>query len=165
LIRVVVGLLGLAVAASTLVVLRRRLFVVTVRGGSMEPALRAGDRLLARRRVPIDRIRSGDVVVLERPDDRLRWTGPPDPGGRLLIKRVAAVPGDPAPRDMAPALARHPDPAVPAGHLVAFGDNRRHSLDSQQIGYFPADQVVGVVLRRIRGEPAPIPRPGVGTVA
>jgi len=147
-------LIVLAGALSTVAVLRRWLFVVTVRGRSMEPHLRAGDRVLARR-AGIAGIRPGDVVVLERPDDDLRWTLPPGRRaamrGPLLIKRVAAVPGDQPPRQAAPALADHPEPLVPPGHLVAFGDNRRHSLDSKQIGYFPADRLVGIVLRPMRG--------------
>src|SRR5690349_12492261 len=131
----VLGLLGVLVVTVSIVVgMRRRLFVVTVEGGSMEPSLRAGDRLLARR-VRIDGIRPGDVVVLEGPDDKLRWTRPPSgrlaAGDHLLIKRVAAVPGDPAPRRTAPALADHPAQQVPPGHLVAFGDNYRDSLDSK----------------------------------
>jgi len=149
------GLLGvLAGVVSTVAVLRRRLFVVTVHGGSMEPSLHEGDRLLARR-ATVARIRPGDVVVLERPDDDLRWTRPAarrvTAAAALLIKRVAAVPGDPPPRGAAPALATHPERLVPRGHLVAFGDNYQHSLDSKQIGYFPEDRLVGVVLRRMRG--------------
>jgi signal peptidase I len=39
---------------------------------------------------------------------------------------------------------------VPPERLVAFGDNLEHSLDSKQIGYFPADRLVGVMLRRLQ---------------
>lgn len=149
------ALLGvLAAAAVTMAVgLRRWLFVVTVQGGSMQPSLQDGDRVLARR-ATITGIRPGDVVVLERPDDNLRWTRPPTrrtPADRnLLIKRVAAIPGDPPPRDTAPALVNHPEQRVPRGHLVAFGDNYELSFDSKQIGYFPADRLIGVVLRPMR---------------
>jgi signal peptidase I len=143
---------GVLVAALSVLSGLRRLFVVTVHGGSMEPGLRDGDRLLARR-VTVAALRRGDVVVLERPDDELRWTGPPHPRATaradLLIKRVAALPGDPPPRDAVPALADHPAALVPPNHLVALGDNH-HSLDSKQIGYFPADRLLGVVLRPLR---------------
>lgn len=132
--------------------LRRWLFVVNVRGRSMQPSLSDGDRLLARRATLVG-IRRGDVVVLERPDDDLRWSRPPvrrAPGAaRLLIKRVAAVPGDPAPLQAAPVLAHRAERLVPPGHLVAFGDNVHRSLDSKQIGYFPEDRLLGVVLRSI----------------
>jgi signal peptidase I len=149
-----VALAGVLVGVvSTVVGLRRWLFVVTVHGGSMQPSLSDGDRVLARRATVAD-IRRGDVVVLERPDEGLRWSRPPArraTAASLLIKRVAAIPGDPPPREAAPALANHAGRLVPPGHLVAFGDNYRHSLDSKQIGYFPEDRLVGVVVRRMRG--------------
>jgi signal peptidase I len=133
--------------------LRRWLFVVNVHGESMQPTLSDGDRVLARRTTLV-RIRRGDVVVLERPDDALLWSRPPARraagAASLLIKRVAAVPGDPAPRESAPVLAKHAERLVPPGHLVAFGDNFHRSLDSKQIGYFPEDRLIGVVLRRMR---------------
>lgn len=46
--------------------LRRKIAVVTVRGLSMQPTLNAGDRLLIRR-VSADRLRTGQIVVIERP--------------------------------------------------------------------------------------------------
>jgi signal peptidase I len=145
------GLLAVVASVVSVVLLRRRMFAVTVQGASMEPSLRHGDRVLARRATIAD-VHRGDVVVLQRPDDTLAWDQLPANQGRaarLLIKRVAAVPGDPPPRDAAPALADHPADRVPPGHLVAFGDNYQHSLDSKQVGYFPADRLVGVMLRRI----------------
>jgi signal peptidase I len=108
----------------------------------MEPAYRDGDRVLVRRGAAP---RTGDVVVTEHPRARR--------GGDLLIKRVAAVPGEPIPRAGVPALAREPGTRVPAGHLVLLGDNRPVSLDSRELGYFPADGVLGRVLR-----PLPAPR-------
>ncbi|MEO8511518.1 MAG: S26 family signal peptidase [Chloroflexota bacterium] len=68
-------LLGAAIAAL------RRLDVVAVRGGSMAPALLAGDRLLVLR---LDRApRIGEVVLAADPRDR----------DRELIKRVTAIRG------------------------------------------------------------------------
>jgi signal peptidase I len=146
-----VGLLGVLACAGAVVLLRRRLFVVIVAGASMEPSLRDGERLLARR-TTLAQVRRGDVVILERPDEDLNWARPPASrqaaNRSLLIKRIAALPGDPPPRAAAPALAEHPADLVPPGRLVAFGDNYHHSLDSKQIGYFPADRLVGVALRR-----------------
>jgi signal peptidase I len=163
---------GTAAAIVTLVGLRRSLLVVTVEGASMEPSLHTGDRLLVRR-AKIARIRRGDVVVLARPQEDLRWTGSrtrrASPHQAMLIKRVAAVPGDLPPRDLAPALAHHPEPLVPKGHLVAFGDNFWSSLDSRQLGYFPADRLIGLVVRQMPGPvtvggcPATPPRPGSST--
>ena len=74
------GLLGPLVACLLLAVVVRRLIdVVVVRGRSMLPALRPGDRLIVvrARRAP----RIGDVVLALDPRD----------AGRELVKRVAAV--------------------------------------------------------------------------
>ncbi|GIH15074.1 hypothetical protein Raf01_32460 [Rugosimonospora africana] len=131
----------------------RRLVAVRVNGDSMSPTYRDGDRVIARRRVSI---RVGHVVVVEQPSDAGGWPGPVLARGagaravaarRWMIKRVAAVPGDPTPP--VPGL---PGGTVPAGALVLLGDNQRSSFDSRQIGYFPLARVLGTVLR------APAPR-------
>ncbi|MFF5227961.1 S26 family signal peptidase [Dactylosporangium sp. NPDC000521] len=128
----------------------RRWLVVTVRGGSMEPALRDGDLVLARRRTRRDP-RRGDIVVLRRPDA----TAPP-PGAEVvhsgpraaapsqwLVKRVAAVAGDPIPPDV-PSAAPGP---VPAGMIVVLGD--RPGLDSRLFGPTPLTTVHATVVRTI----------------
>ncbi len=65
-----------------------------------------------------------------------------------MVKRVAAGPGDPRPAFM-PDRGDGSGPVVPTGQLVVLGDNPARSLDSRQIGYVPADRVLGVVLRSI----------------
>jgi len=148
---------GLVLGAAAAAVVRRFLFVVTVRGGSMEPALREGDRLLCRR-AAVERVRRGDIVVVERPDTDRGWEKPParrvTDGRALLVKRAAAVPGDPVPRADVPALAGRPEARVPPGCLVVLGDNGAHSFDSKRIGYVPADRLCGVAVRRL-SRPAP----------
>jgi signal peptidase I len=144
-----VAVLAAALAA---VALRRRFLVVTVRGASMEPTHRDGDRVLARRsRAAIER---GSVVVVERPDaETLTWSRPPTPRrhrSELLIKRVLSVPGDPVPRAQIPALAAAAEPVVPPGCLVLRGDNAERSFDSTLVGYFPVERVQGIVIRRLR---------------
>lgn len=64
-----------------------------------------------------------------------------------LIKRAVAVPGDMVPR--VPALAGAEESVVPAGSLVVLGDNPRVGFDSRQAGYFRADTLLGVVVRRM----------------
>ncbi|SEL42863.1 S26 family signal peptidase [Nonomuraea pusilla] len=124
----------------------RRTVVVTVSGPSMEPTLRPGDRVLVRRTPGVVPGR-GDVVVVEepgpcRPGDR---TGAA--GTRWVVKRVAAVPGDPEPPYL-PAWARHPSGLVPAGRLVLLGDNPAGSRDSRHYGTVPASRVLGLATPR-----------------
>ncbi|MGI5174844.1 S26 family signal peptidase [Dactylosporangium sp. CA-152071] len=133
--------------------LARRLVAVTVHGASMEPTYRDGDRVLVRRGgTPA----VGQVVVVEYPSLDGTWHLPLLPDGapadevgrrRWLIKRVAAVPGDPVPRDRVPALAGE---RVPPGMVVLLGDNPGSSFDSRRMGYFSGARVLGAVLNARR---------------
>ncbi|MEV6653453.1 S26 family signal peptidase [Streptomyces sp. NPDC051219] len=38
---------------------------------------------------------------------------------------------------------------MPRGSLVLLGDHHAVSFDSRRVGYFPADRVLGTVLRRL----------------
>ncbi|MET8454278.1 S26 family signal peptidase [Streptomyces sp. NPDC005209] len=133
-------------AAIATTVLRRRYIIVTVIGSSMSPTLVAGDRVLVRR-APLEAIATGRLVVTEPPREH-RWDRVRAHG--LLIKRAAAVPGDPLPREGAPAFADLPEERVPEGRIVLLGDNPAASLDSRHCGYFQAEQIVGVVLRPLK---------------
>ncbi|MGJ6966021.1 S26 family signal peptidase [Streptosporangium sp. G11] len=143
--------LTLAVVAVTMaaVLLRGHLVVLSVSGLSMAPALRPGDRVLVRR-TPGERLRNGDIAVVEE-------TGPCRPGdptgargSRWVVKRVAAVPGDPEPACL-PSWARWPAGVVPPRHVVLLGDNPEASRDSRHFGAVRTDQVLGVILLRLGG--------------
>jgi len=93
----------------------------------MEPALRAGDWVIAARRPR--RLRLGDVVIVEHPGR----------SGFDLVKRVAALPGDLLPDGT----------AVPRGALWLLGDNPdAGSVDSRRLGPVPAELVRARVLAR-----------------
>ena len=126
---------GLVVAA-----VRRTYVVTTVRGISMAPTLRPGDRLLVRRR-PARRVRTGDVVVY-RDGFQVRS----DAG--WVVKRVAAVPGEALPTGQVPERIAG-DRVVPAGQLVVAGDNPTASFDSRQFGYLPGEWLLGTVVRAL----------------
>lgn len=135
---IVVGLVAVAAMTGLLLRLRHGYAVVTVRGESMSPTYRPGDRVLVRR---VRLVRRGQCVVFDE-----------EPAGStpyLVLKRVVAVPGDPVPRDRMPALRTVPEARVPAGHLVVLGDNPAHSYDSRHHGYVMVDRLLGVVSRRM----------------
>jgi len=85
-------------------------------------------------------MRRGQVVVFAGfppvLDGRAQW----------VIKRAAAVSGDPIPRDSVPALRSVPEQHVPARHLVALGDRPDRSYGSRRDGYVTADRFLGVVV-------------------
>ncbi|MEU6370052.1 S26 family signal peptidase [Streptomyces sp. NPDC046931] len=146
------GAVAVVCAAGAVRLLRQRLTAVTVRGRSMEPGYVDGDRVLVSRP---GRLVPGRVVVLERScPDGGRSLPPLPPGaspeavrGRhWIVKRIAAVPGDPVPRTTVPALAAVPETRVPPGRLVLLGDNPDASIDSRQVGYFPLDRILGTVM-------------------
>jgi signal peptidase I len=150
---------SVAVAVLGAGLVRRRVAVVEVAGPSMEPVLSSGDRVLVRR-ARLSELRPGLVVVVEMP--RLDAGGGGLPPGRpaghreWLIKRVAAVPGDPLPPGVP---SPGPDPGhrglVPPGMFVVLGDNAKWSHDSRVIGCIPAERLLGVMIRPLNGSPVP----------
>ena len=143
---------ALATVASAVHVMRRRYLVVTVFGYSMTPTFRHGDRVLLRR-TDRGQYRSGDVVVLQAPEES-GWRHPPPQSidGPWQIKRVAAVAGEAVPQSVARACGQPVGSPVPADHLVVIGDGAV-SYDSRSWGFLPADRVLGVVLRRVTKGP------------
>jgi signal peptidase I len=156
-------LLGLLLA-------RRWFVVVTVTGASMEPALRPGDRVLVRR-CGARPLQVGAIVMFREPD--YIWVpattrrpatvpepdGAPQPtasvrriagrglaGQRWVVKRIAATPGGAVPDSVRPAVGGAD--TVPPQMLVVLGDAPR-SGDSRQWGFIPADQALGLVVRRL----------------
>jgi signal peptidase I len=143
------SLLAMATLLSIVIWLRRRFVVVDVEGNSMEPTVGFDDRLVVRR-VRRASLRSGDIVVFERPYRDVNggpWAWRPLASSlaerRWLIKRIAALPGDPAPPDVPDGSG-----AVPAEVVAVLGDNRDASIDSRVFGYVPLDRVLGVAVRR-----------------
>ncbi len=137
---VIAVLLAGAGVAALAAVLRRRFVLATVAGFSMAPTLRPGDRLLVRR-APLSRLSVGDIVVVV-PDARM--ADPRHPAG-YVIKRLAAVPGDPVP-DHVPSPAHE---RIPPGRMAILGDNPDASRDSRDYGLVTQEQLVGVVVRAI----------------
>ena len=152
LVALLVVLAGSVLASGLLITARRTLVLVTVEGLSMAPTYRSGDRVLVLRRNG-RRVGRGRVVVIEQPEAHHGWDRLPPPNGALTgrhwyLKRVAAVAGDPVPGAVAAVVGADAATRVPVGRLVVLGDGDP-SDDSKQWGYFPADRVLGVVVRHL----------------
>jgi signal peptidase I len=133
-------------AVTALVVIRRRLLVVTVHGASMTPTYLPGQRVLVRRIRP-SQVRRGQVVVFESTIRRPRTTLP---GARLwMLKRVVAVGGDPVPIEVRTITDAAAEGRVPHDSLVVFGDSS-NSIDSRHWGYLPSHRVRGIAVRVLR---------------
>ncbi len=130
-----IWIIGAALALAAAVwLLRRNVIVVTVDGPSMQPSYRDGALVLAWR-VRGRRLRRGQVVMLAPEHE-----GPPAgrPGRLWLMKRVAALPGDPVPF-LSGAV-------TPPGSIAVLGDNPEHSYDSRQEGFITLERVRAIVL-------------------
>jgi len=155
-----------------LAALRRGFAMVIVSGISMLPTFRPGDRVLVRR-TGHNGIEVGGVVVLRSPaSEPGQWVSADQPvtAGQLatarsarhaghaagpgplvgfwVIKRVAALPGDPVPDLMRSATAAVR--VVPGGQLLVSADNDG-GTDSRQWGFIPVDRVLGPVMRTVPG--------------
>jgi signal peptidase I len=161
------AVVAVAVVAAGVRTLRHRIAVVTVTGQSMQPTLIAGDRVLVHRR-DIRELRPGQIVVFQRPAGDRTWQAEPPrlvegrPG--WAIKRLVGIPGDPLPAEILAAASDNPQLLVPGllvprRKLLVMGDNPDHSFDSRHFGYVPAEQLLGVVHRKLqlRGPPSEPP--------
>jgi signal peptidase I len=79
------------------------------------------------------------------------WPSPPTHrvrGRRWMIKRAAALPGDPLPDALLGYRVSASATLVPQGQFVVLGDNSAGSYDSREIGFFPTKRLLGAVTPR-----------------
>lgn len=111
---------------------------IEVKGDSMQPLLKNGDRVLITKAYwLVGNIRRDDVVVLQGDEPNEFW-----------IKRVYRMPGEKVNLKFVPydhQLAEG-EFIVPIGHYYVLGDNLLVSEDSRNYGPIDADRVVGKVI-------------------
>ncbi|MER7369107.1 S26 family signal peptidase [Nonomuraea wenchangensis] len=132
---IAVLLVGSGVAAFVLV-LRRRFLLATVKGFSMAPALRPGDRLLVRR---------ASLSRLHRRGRAGRADGRPATAYRLRDQAVGRGARDPVPEHVPSPSSAY----IPPGWMAILRDNPDSSRDSRDYGLVTQKQLVGVVVRAI----------------
>ena len=143
-------LIPLGLLLFVLVMLTQVLFSTTaVRGDSMEPTLRSGDRLLVTKSYSLPA--RGDIVIFDTVGESEQEEG--------LIKRVVAVEGESVEIRRGIALVNgavepldhvrtsemdstYREPIiVPKGHVYVLGDHRLVALDSRDLGPIPLESV------------------------
>ncbi len=149
---------ALELMVGTLLMAAFHLFVVqisVVKGHSMEPSLRDGDRLVVDRVAPsLGELTRGDVVVMRYPrnpavDFVKRVVGLP--GDRIALKNGQLwVNGAMAPDEWTciADLETTAEVDVPAGCYFVLGDNRPISCDSREFGLVPESLLRGRVRAR-----------------
>lgn len=139
-------------SAFTVVCLRRFCLLVFIDGGSMEPALADGSRALVLRTGRLV-LRRRMVVLARHPEARPELLGTTDACGRpyscYVVKRIAALPGDPTPTvELPKASSRHAatdDAPIPSGHVFLLGEVAACE-DSRLWGPIDTRDVIGPVI-------------------
>lgn len=147
---------AVAVACGAAILLARTVRIAVVHGHSMAPSLKEGDYLVTETVSPrLGNIERFDLIVFNCPAL----------GGREVVKRVIALPGETVKisvgrvyvdgKELEQPFLRsggyaHWGPGVvPEGSYFVLGDNRVSSVDSTAWGPIPARLVTGVVRAKI----------------
>lgn len=99
-----------------------------IKGASMEPTLRSGQRVIVTK--VFLNIGRGDVVVFRSKEQPI-----------YLVKRVVGMPGD-------PYILYGARKVLQPNEYFVMGDNRLDSYDSRNFGPINKDDIVGIVVYR-----------------
>lgn len=153
-------LTGCLLLTGTFWIFRKGFLVVTVRGESMWPTLRNGDRILVVRRALAGRLWKGAVVVVRAPT-RMYQSEYVNEDQTCYVKRLVALSGETftatvqmTQLEEEVTFVEHRETRtrswlIPPDHLFVCGDNRERSGDSRIWGPLPSRNVVGVMLLKL----------------
>ncbi len=168
--RLLIAALVLAVANALVLGVRAWwAFPVRVGSESMQPALAAGDRLIVMRRVGLDDLERGDIVVvaLASTAEGPRPATGDDRVARLVVKRVVGLPGETIQGAEQVVAVSRTDPLrepwarwgqddsrfgpleLAADEVYVLGDTRDRSEDSRRFGAVPAAALRGRAALRV----------------
>lgn len=124
-------LLLLSLMALLLLLLWTTVKVVVTSGESMLPTYKPGETIICLRKWREPKV--GDTVLIRH-------------HGRLIIKRVAALPGERPPEGVASYWGGD---TIPDGYIFVLGDNPDKSRDSryENFGLIPMDEIWGFPLK------------------
>ena len=104
--------------------------LISVEGGSMQPTLLGGDRLVVVGRL-FTSFDAGDVVIVQDYNARL---------SDRIVKRIVATGGQTVDIDFEEGIVYVDGEALVENEVFLMGDNRNHSSDSRHIDLGPVDQ-------------------------
>jgi signal peptidase I len=125
---------------------RARWLILTVQGESMDPTLKDGQRIVARkvRRHPRGRRDFGrnDIVVFRLSERFIRRHD--SANLPLRVKRITSIEGDPMPDWAQSHSWANGSTHVPQGKVLVLGD-KANSQGSPQLGFIDAASIIAVV--------------------
>ncbi|PKO05314.1 MAG: signal peptidase I [Chloroflexi bacterium HGW-Chloroflexi-3] len=137
-----------------LVLIRKSLLIVSVKGKSMTPTLQPDDRVLVFRYWPKNFLRKNNIVLISQKNENEERADKFPP----CIKRITGLPGEFMPsrfeinigNDENKFINSSDNLIIPEKHLFVQGDNYEKSIDSRHWGPIPYSKFLGVVVKRIK---------------
>lgn len=120
---------------SFLVTVRTSFLLVTIKGKSMFPTLKEGEKVLVYRRLPLQWVHRGQLILITL-----------KASNEYLVKRLVGIQGD----IVSEYNYEHiKESRVDENEIYVLGDNLQHSTDSRRWGTIPITAIKGVIIIRI----------------
>jgi len=142
----------LLIIFTNLLLIRKSLLIVSVKGYSMTPTLQPDDRVLIFRYLPMKFLRKNNIVLISQKNENEGRADKFSP----CIKRITGLPGEIMPSRVENNIGNDENQfinnsdilVVPEKHFYLQGDNYEKSIDSRHWGPIPFSRFMGVVVKR-----------------